>query len=41
MPEVLLVIAGEGPAEASLRAAVSALGIAQNVQFIGYSDREK
>ena len=41
MPEVLLVIAGEGPAEASLRAAVITLGIAQNVQFIGYLDREK
>ena len=41
MPQVLLVIAGEGPAEASLRAAVSMLGIAQNVQFIGYLDREK
>ncbi len=41
MPEVLCVIAGEGPAEASLRSAVSTLGIEQNVQFIGYLDREK
>ena len=41
MPEVLFVIAGEGPAEASLRSAVSTLGIAQNVQFIGHLDREK
>ena len=41
MPEVLFVIAGEGPAEASLRSAVSTLGIEQNVQFIGYLDREK
>ncbi len=41
MPEVLLVITGEGPAEASLRAAVSTLGLENNVQFIGYLDREK
>ncbi|MBC7755876.1 MAG: glycosyltransferase [Bdellovibrio sp.] len=41
MPEVLFVIAGEGPAEASLRAAVNSLGITRNVQFIGYLDREK
>lgn len=41
MPEVLFVITGEGPAEASLRAAVSTLGIENNVQFIGYLNREK
>ena len=40
MPEVLFVITGEGPAEASLHAAVSALGIKNNVQFIGYLNRE-
>ena len=41
MPEVMFVITGEGPAEASLRAAVSTLGIENNVQFIGYLNREK
>lgn len=41
MPEVLFVITGEGPAVASLRATVSSLGIENNVQFIGYLDREK
>ena len=41
MPEVLFVITGEGPAGASLRAAVSTLGIEKNVQFIGYLNREK
>ena len=39
MPEVLLVITGEGPAEHSLRAQVKTLGLEQNVQFIGYLDR--
>ena len=41
MPKVLFVITGEGPAEASLRAAVKTLGIESNVQFIGYLNREK
>ena len=41
MPEVLFVITGEGPAEASLHAAVITLGIENNVQFIGYLNREK
>lgn len=39
IPEVLLVITGEGPAEHSLRALVKTLGIENNVQFIGYLDR--
>ncbi len=39
MPEVLLVITGEGPAEHSLRALVKTFGIENNVQFIGYLDR--
>ena len=38
-PDVLLVITGEGPAEASLRQQVQVLGIDKNVQFIGYLDR--
>jgi len=39
LPEVLLVIAGEGPAEPSLRRQVDALGLGQNVLFVGYLDR--
>jgi 1,2-diacylglycerol 3-alpha-glucosyltransferase len=39
IPDILLVITGEGPAEASLRALVKSLGIEKNVQFIGYLDR--
>ncbi len=39
MPEVLLVITGEGPALPSLRALVKTHGIDNNVQFIGYLDR--
>jgi glycosyltransferase involved in cell wall biosynthesis len=39
IPEILLVITGEGPAGASLRASVKSLGIERNVQFIGYLDR--
>ena len=41
MPKVLFVITGEGPAEASLHAAVNTLGLGNNVQFIGYLNREK
>lgn len=39
-PEILLVITGEGPAEASLHQQVKKLGIEHNVKFIGYLDRE-
>jgi 1,2-diacylglycerol 3-alpha-glucosyltransferase len=39
VPDVLLVIAGEGPAQAHLRRLVDALGLAANVLFIGYLDR--
>jgi glycosyltransferase involved in cell wall biosynthesis len=39
MPELLLVIAGEGPAEASLRKLTSKLGLEANVMFVGYLDR--
>lgn len=38
-PEILLVITGEGPAEASLHKLVKTLGIEKNVKFIGYLDR--
>ena len=39
MPDVLLVITGEGPAVPSLHALVKTHGIEKNVQFIGYLDR--
>jgi 1,2-diacylglycerol 3-alpha-glucosyltransferase len=38
-PDVLLVVTGEGPAEASLHKLSKILGIESNVQFIGYLDR--
>lgn len=38
-PNALLVIAGEGPAEASLHKQVSTLKLQKNVKFIGYMDR--
>lgn len=38
-PNVLLVIAGEGPAEQSLRQLAVTLKIEDNVKFIGYLDR--
>lgn len=39
LPDVLLVIAGEGPAESRLRREVSALGLTHNVLFVGYLER--
>ncbi|MFM8390937.1 MAG: glycosyltransferase [Methylophilaceae bacterium] len=39
MPEALLVIAGEGPAEKSLQQQCAKLGLNQHIQFIGYLDR--
>ena len=41
VPDVLLVITGEGPAEVHLRKQVNVHGIEQHVQFIGYLDRDK
>jgi glycosyltransferase involved in cell wall biosynthesis len=38
-PDVLLVIAGEGPAMPALQERVKALGLQSAVQFIGYLDR--
>lgn len=38
-PDVLLVIAGEGPAEASLHKLSQELGLQRNIKFIGYLDR--
>ena len=40
LPEALLVIAGEGPARAALRAEVSARGLTQQVHFAGYLARD-
>jgi glycosyltransferase involved in cell wall biosynthesis len=39
VPEVLLVIAGEGPARDGLEREVEALGLVGNILFIGYLDR--
>lgn len=39
LPEILLVIAGEGPAQKSLAEEVSKLELTSHVQFIGYLDR--
>jgi len=39
IPEVLLIIAGEGPALDSLRRRVAECGLADNVRFVGYLDR--
>jgi len=39
VPDVLLVIAGEGPAQSHCRALVEALGLTSNVLFVGYLDR--
>lgn len=38
-PDVMLVIAGEGPARASLERAVAKRGLAHNVRFVGYLER--
>jgi len=40
VPEALLVIAGEGPARAALRAQIAALGLGAHVQFAGYLERD-
>jgi glycosyltransferase involved in cell wall biosynthesis len=40
-PDALLVIAGEGPARASLAAQVQRLGLGRDVAFVGYLDRER
>jgi 1,2-diacylglycerol 3-alpha-glucosyltransferase len=40
-PDVLLVIAGEGPAEESLHSLGKALGLQDNLKFIGYLDRNR
>lgn len=39
VPDVLLLIAGEGPAERHLRALAARLGLDAQVRFLGYLDR--
>lgn len=39
LPDVLLVIAGEGPARPSLERAVAKRGLTNNVRFVGYLER--
>jgi glycosyltransferase involved in cell wall biosynthesis len=39
IPDVLVVIAGEGPAEAHLHKLAEELGLRLNIMFIGYMDR--
>ena len=38
-PEMLLVIAGDGPALSDLKAQVARLGLGDAVLFVGYLDR--
>lgn len=40
-PEVLLVIAGEGPARGGLEKEVSRLGLVEQVRFVGYLERNR
>lgn len=40
IPEMLFVIAGEGPARAGLEESVEKMGLQGNVKFIGYLDRK-
>ncbi|MEO6351994.1 MAG: glycosyltransferase [Oxalobacteraceae bacterium] len=39
IPDVLFIIAGEGPAQDSLKLEVKELGLDENIMFIGYLDR--
>lgn len=40
-PDILLVIAGEGPASAALERQCARLGLQRNVRFVGYLSREQ
>ena len=40
LPDVLLVIAGEGPARAALERSVAKRGLRDNVRFVGYLERK-
>lgn len=39
IPEILLIICGEGPAEHALARLVESMGLSGNVRFVGYLDR--
>ncbi len=39
VPDVLLVIAGEGPAQSHIRQLVAKAGLSEHVKFMGYMDR--
>jgi len=39
IPDILLIIAGEGPAESKLKKLVVRLGLKENVLFVGYQSR--
>lgn len=39
LPDILLIIAGEGPAEAKLKKVVEGLDLSTNVLFVGYLER--
>ncbi len=41
VPQAMLVIAGEGPAESGLRRLVGELGLERDVRFVGNLDRER
>jgi len=41
IPQVLLVICGEGPSRTHLRQLVNRLGLTDNVSFVGYLDRTR
>lgn len=41
IPDILLVVTGEGPAERRLRELAARLGINDNVIFVGYLDRQR
>lgn len=41
IPEILLVIAGEGPATEALKGRVRALGLERSVRFVGYLSRDQ
>jgi 1,2-diacylglycerol 3-alpha-glucosyltransferase len=41
MPDAMLVIAGEGPAQGALRRQVEQLGLQNDVKFVGYLDRNE
>ncbi|TCJ18219.1 glycosyltransferase family 4 protein [Parasulfuritortus cantonensis] len=40
LPELLFLVTGEGPAEKALRQRAAALGVAEQVRFLGYLDRQ-